>query len=63
MDLEKILEMWNRDSEIDEINLDTASKDAAKLHSKYLDILSVNKLKLKKKEAEFNILLKNKWLT
>lgn len=62
LDIEKILEMWKKDSEIDEVNLDSASKDAAKLHSKYLDILSITKLKLKKKEADFNVLLKDKWL-
>lgn len=60
--LESILEMWKKDSEIDDIRLDEASKKGASLHSKYLELLSINKLQLKRKEAEFNILLKNKWL-
>lgn len=60
--LEKILEMWKADSEIDDIRLDEASKKSASLHSKYLELLTIYKLQLKKKEAEFDILLKNKWL-
>ena len=62
MDIEQILEMWKKDSDIDEMNLDGASKDIAKMHSKYLDLLTFNKLKLKKKEAEYSLLLKDKWL-
>jgi hypothetical protein len=60
--LEQILEMWKKDSEIDDVRLDEASKKSASLHSKYLELLSIYKLQLKKKEGEFNILLKNKWL-
>jgi len=62
MQLDDILEMWKKDSPIDEMNLDTASQQSAKLHSKYLELLSVNKLQLRKKELEFKVLLKNKWL-
>ena len=61
-DIEKILEMWQKDSPIDDIRLDESSKDTAKLHAKYLEILTINKLRLKKKELEFKVLLKNKWL-
>ena len=61
-DLEKILEMWKKDSEIDDIRLDESSKNTAKLHAKYLEILTINKLRLKKKDLEFKVLLKNKWL-
>lgn len=60
--LEQILEMWKKDSVIDDIRLDEASRDTAKLHSKYLEILTINKLSLKKKELDFKVLLKNKWL-
>ena len=62
IDLENILDMWKKDSEIDDIRLDEASKKGASLHSKYLELLSIYKLQLRKKEAEFNVLLKNKWL-
>jgi hypothetical protein len=62
MKLEDILAMWKRDSEIDEMNLDSASIQSAKLHSKYLELLSVTKLQLRKREMEYNVLLKDKWL-
>jgi len=62
MTLEQILEMWKQDSVIDNLRLDESSRDTAKLHSKYLELLSVNKLQLKKIEGQFKILLKNKWL-
>ena len=60
--LQEILEMWKKDSVIDELNLDESSRDSAKLHSKYLEILSVNRIKLKKAELDFKVLLKDKWL-
>jgi hypothetical protein len=60
--LEQILEMWKKDSIIEELNLDSASRDSAKLHSKYLEMLSVNRLRVKKYEMDFKVLLKNKWL-
>jgi hypothetical protein len=60
--LQEILEMWKKDSVIDEMNLDEASRDSAKLHGKYLELLSVNRMKLKKAELEFKVLLKDKWL-
>jgi hypothetical protein len=60
--LEDVLAMWKRDSEIDEMNLDSASIQSAKLHSKYLELLSITKLQLRKRDMEFNILLKDKWL-
>lgn len=62
MNIEKILEMWNKDSQIDEFKLDEATRDTAKLHAKYLELLTVNKLQLRRREGEFNILLKEKWL-
>lgn len=60
-DLQQILEMWKKDSVIDEMALDESSRDSAKLHGKYLEILSVNKMKLKKAELEFKVLLRDKW--
>ena len=60
--LQEILDMWKKDSIIDELNLDESSRDSAKLHSKYLEILSVNRIKLKKAELDFKVLLKDKWL-
>ena len=60
--LQQILEMWKTDSLIDEINLDETSRDSAKLHSKYLELLSVNRLQLKRAELEFKVLLRDKWM-
>lgn len=60
--LDDLLEMWKKDSQIDEMNLDGASIQSAKLHSKYLEVLAVTKLQVKKKEMDFKVLLKDKWL-
>ena len=54
--------MWEADSVIDEINLDETSIKSAKLHAKYLQLLSIAKLRLKKKEMEFDAMKKDKWL-
>ena len=56
--LQQILEMWKTDSIIDEMNLDETSRDSAKLHGKYLELLSINRMKLKKAELEFKVILK-----
>lgn len=60
--IEDVLEQWKQDSEIDELKLDEASQQTARLHAKYLEMLSVTRLQLKKKESEFNTLLKDKWM-
>ena len=54
--------MWKKDSTIDELNLDESSRESAKLHGKYLELLSVNRMKLKKAEMDFKVILKNKFL-
>lgn len=62
LSLEKILEMWKKDAVIDENHLDEASIESAKLHSKYLEILSAHRMLLRRREAKFNVLLKQKFL-
>lgn len=62
LNLEEILEHWSNDCNIDEHNLDRSSVDVAKLHAKYLQLLSVYKLQKKKAEMKQKILLKDKWL-
>ena len=62
LNLENILNEWSKDSEIDEHHLDRSSIQIAKLHSKYLQYLSIAKLQLKKTELNQKILLKDKWL-
>ena len=60
--LEQILEMWKKDSVIDELQLDQSARDSAKLHSKYLELYSVSKLRYKKLDLEFKVLLKDKFM-
>lgn len=62
LNIETILENWKKDSEIDETNLDEASRQTAKLHGKYLEMFTTSKLLLKRSELQQKILLKDKWL-
>ncbi len=62
MDLKQIHAMWNEDCVIHDMKLDEASRETPLLHSKYLELLSHTKLKLKRAEAQQKILLKDKWL-
>ena len=62
MNIESLLEMWKKDAPIDEMALDEASRDSAKLHSKYLELYSVARLRLKKLELDFKPLLRDKFL-
>lgn len=60
--LEDILEQWKKDSIIDDNNLDTATIDCAKMHAKYLEMLTHTKMMKKKADADLQVLLKDKWL-
>tara|TARA_B100000780_G_scaffold275640_1_gene242659 strand:+ start:588 stop:1031 length:444 start_codon:yes stop_codon:yes gene_type:complete len=62
MNLDDVLSEWTTDSEINEMALDDASRDSAKLHSKYLSKYMTAKLHLKTKEQTLQTLLKKKWL-
>jgi len=62
MKLDDLLSEWKEDSEIQEMALDEASRDSAKLHSKYLERYTMAKLQLKQKEQQRDVLLKKKWL-
>jgi len=62
IDLKSILSMWAKDSEIDPMHLDEASRQAPILHAKYLELLSTHKLALKRAEFSQKTLLKQKWL-
>ena len=62
LNIETIFEMWKKDADIDEMNLDDASKQSARLHAKYLELLMTTKLQLKRREADLQVLLKDKWL-
>ena len=62
MDLKMILDMWSSDSVIGQTSLDESSRQTPILHAKYLELLSLAKLKVKKAEQDQKILLKDKWL-
>ena len=62
MDLKMILDMWQSDSVIGQSSLDESSRQTPILHAKYLELLSLAKLKVKKAEQDQKILLKDKWL-
>ena len=62
MDLEKITEMWERDSKIDQVMLDESSLKIPQLHQKYLTLLNEYTLLLKKKQQELKVMKHNKWL-
>lgn len=62
MNLESVLEMWKKDSIIEQYNLDETSRNTPQLHSKYLELLSIAKLQLKKAEHTQKSLLHKKWL-
>ena len=62
IDLESILAEWKEDSEISKHQLDETSRVTPALHSKYLEYLSLTKLRLKKAEFKQKELLKDKWL-
>ena len=54
--------MWKNDSVIDEVQLDESSRDSAKLHSKYLDLYSVAKLRQKDLDLKFKVILRDKFM-
>jgi hypothetical protein len=60
--LNEIHDMWEKDSQIDELKLDIESLKSSKLHGKYMVILSRKKLSLKKLELEFDELIRDKFL-
>ena len=58
MDLQKINEMWSKDSVIDDIMLDQASIKIPQLHQKYVSLLSEFTLLNKKSAHEVSLLLR-----
>ena len=54
--------MWAKDCVIDEIDLEAASRETARLHQKYLELFMVAKMQLKKRDQEKAILQKDRWL-
>lgn len=61
MKLEEIFELWEKDSQIDKTELGDAALDIPKLHHKYFQILSKEKLILRSLEAEMKKLKLDKF--
>jgi len=62
IDLESILAEWKEDCEIAKHQLDETSRVTPALHAKYLEYLSLTKLRIKKAEFDQKVLLKDKYL-
>ena len=62
MDIQEILDMWEVDGVIDQFKLDDTTIKNATLHSKYLSLITVAKLKKKTIQQSYDNLLKDKWL-
>jgi hypothetical protein len=62
LDLEQLMKEWSEDSAIDSNDLTESSRKTPQLHAKYLQMFSLAKLALKKREMQQKILLKDKWL-
>ena len=62
MNLEHILEMWEKDSKIDEVMLDESSLRIPQLHHKYLTLHSEYTLMGKKHTQALKVLQHQKWL-
>jgi len=56
------LKMWKEDSIIDNLKLDDTTIKMARIHSKYLELITIAKIRRKKKDLDYKTLLKNKWL-
>ena len=56
MNLEAILEMWKKDSAIDDVLLDQAALKIPQLHQKYLTLLSEYNLLYKKQAHKLKVL-------
>ena len=60
--LSDIQEMWKKDCQIDDIELDRSSLEVPKLHAKYSEILANQKLIQIRYENQLKDLQKDKWL-
>jgi len=49
MNIEQVLEMWKEDSIIDDLKLDDTTVRMARVHSKYLELITISKMRRKKR--------------
>jgi len=62
LNIEEVLKMWKEDSIIDNLKLDDTTIRMARVHSKYLELITIAKMRRKKKDLDYKTLLKDKWL-
>ena len=62
MNIEEVLKMWKEDSIIDDLKLDDTTVRMSRIHSKYLELITIAKIRRKKKDLDYKTLLKDKWL-
>jgi hypothetical protein len=62
VNIEEVLKMWKEDSIIDDLKLDDTTIKMARIHSKYLELITIARMRRKKKDLEYKTLLKDKWL-
>ena len=60
--LEDIITQWEKDCQIDNLNLDESTLKFAKIHAKYLAIVSEARLMVKKLKSDMDKLRQEKWL-
>lgn len=61
LDIEAILTDWEEDSQIKRGDLEATTLETAKLHSKYLNLLTLAKVKRDALDMEHKVLLRQKW--
>lgn len=61
IDLEKIHEMWDIDSQINENDLEKTTVESSRLHAKYLKLYNTSRVYLKKSELKLSELKQEKW--
>jgi len=61
MTLDEILSHWEKDSRIDSTDISGESLKVPEIHHKYLKMMSMESLTLKKLKQDYKNLYKNKW--
>jgi len=59
--IEKILEEWKNEAEIDQLKLDESSRNTAKLHAKYLEMVTKSRLEKRYFESQLEMLQSKKY--
>ena len=61
MKIEDITSLWDQDSKIDPTEIGSEALNISRLHSKYMNILSEERLRLRKLESDMKILKRDKY--